>query len=94
MQSQFGLSNLWQLGDTVTRAVVILLVVMSLASWTVILIKTIDVLRMRRLAARSETFWHSTDFAEGLGNLGTTRENPFRTLAEEGRDAVTPQVRG
>ena len=88
MESQIGLSNLWQQGDVVTRAVVILLVVMSLASWTVILTKSIGVLRMKRLAVRSEAFWHSTDFAEGLGNLGTARENPFRTLAEEGRDAT------
>jgi biopolymer transport protein ExbB len=88
MESQFGLANLWALGDAVTRAVVILLLVMSLASWTVIVVKTIDVLRMKRLAARSESFWHSADFAEGLGNLGAVRENPFRMLAEEGRDAT------
>ncbi len=45
-------------------------------------------LRIKRLAARSESFWHSADFAEGLSNLGSARENPFRVLAEEGRDAT------
>lgn len=88
MESQFGLTNLWALGDAVTRAVVILLLVMSLASWTVILIKTTAVLRLKRLAAQSESFWLGANFAEGLGKLGTARENPFRILAEEGRDAT------
>jgi biopolymer transport protein ExbB len=88
MESQFGLTNLWTLGDAVTRAVVVLLLGMSLASWTVMVVKTIAVLRMKRLAARSESFWHSADFTEGLGNLGSARENPFRMLAEEGRVAT------
>ena len=88
MDSQFGLASLWEMGDGITRAVVILLLVMSVSSWTVILVKAIDLLRIKRLAARSESFWHSADFAEGLSNLGSARENPFRVLAEEGRDAT------
>jgi len=88
MESQFGLANLWQLGDAITRSVVVLLLLMSVASWMVILVKAFTVLRMKRLATRSEAFWHSADFAEGLGNLGTARDNPFRILAEEGRDAT------
>ena len=88
MESQFGLASLWEMGDGITRAVVILLLVMSVSSWTVILVKAIDLLRMKRLATRSESFWHSADFAEGLSNLGSARENPFRVLAEEGRDAT------
>jgi len=88
MESQFGLASLWEMGDGITRAVVILLLVMSVSSWTVILVKAIDLLRIKRLAARSESFWHSADFAEGLSNLGSARENPFRVLAEEGRDAT------
>jgi len=88
MESQFGLASLWEMGDGITRAVVILLLVMSVSSWTVILVKAIDLLRIKRLAARSESFWHSADIAEGLSNLGSARENPFRVLAEEGRDAT------
>ena len=88
MDSQFGLVSLWAQGDWVTRSVVILLLVMSLASWTVIAVKSLDILRIKRLSARAESFWHSADFAEGLANLGTARDNPFRILAEEGRDAT------
>ena len=88
MQTTFGLVNLWEQGDAVTRLVVVLLLMMSLASWTVIAVKSIGVLRVKRLASRAESFWHSTDLAQGLVNLGPTRDNPFRSLAEEGRDAT------
>ena len=41
MQTTFGLVNLWEQGDAVTRLVVVLLLMMSLASWTVIAVKGI-----------------------------------------------------
>ncbi len=88
MDSNYGLLNLWQQGDIVIRGVVVLLLVMSLASWTVIAAKAIGVLRIKRMAADAERFWHSADLAQGLEQLGPTRENPFRLLAEEGRDAT------
>ena len=42
MESQFGIANVWIQGDFVTRAVAVLLLGMSLASWIVILIKALD----------------------------------------------------
>lgn len=88
MESQFGLLNLWHQGDWVTRGVALLLLGMSLASWTVILLKAMDLVRYKKLARQAEGFWHSVDFAEGLNRLGTEEDNPFRALAEEGREAV------
>jgi len=88
MDSQFGLMHVWSQGDVVTRAVFSVLVLMSLASWIVILIKALDVVRAKRQAARIEGFWHSADIAEGLSKLGPSDGNPFRELALEGREAV------
>ena len=88
MDSNYGLINLWQQGDLITRSVVVLLFTMSLATWTVMIIKGISVLRVKRMASRAEQFWHSTDLAQGLDNLGPTGDNPFRFLAEEGRNAL------
>ncbi len=88
MESQFGLYNVWSQGDWVTRGVALLLLGMSLASWMVILFKAMDILRYKKLARQAETFWHSADFAEGLIRLGPQEDNPFRNLAEEGREAV------
>ena len=88
MESQFGLFNVWAQGDWVTRAVALLLLGMSLASWMVIVIKALDIVRYKKLARQAETFWHSADFAEGLATLGSPDDNPFRDLAEEGREAA------
>lgn len=88
MQSQFGLFNVWAQGDWVTRGVALLLLGMSLASWMVILFKAMDLIRYKKLAHQAEGFWHSADFAEGLNRLGPQEDNPFRNLAEEGREAA------
>ena len=88
MESQLGLVNFWTQGDWVTRGVVLLLLVMSLSSWMVIVVKALDVMKFNQFARGAEPFWHSTDFAEGLTRLGPERSNPFRMLAEEGREAT------
>ncbi len=88
MESQLGLVNFWNQGDWVTRGVVLLLLVMSLSSWMVIVVKALDLMKFNQFARGAEPFWHSTDFAEGLTRLGPDRSNPFRMLAEEGREAT------
>ena len=88
MNSQFGLANVWSQGDIVTKSVALLLLVMSLVSWMVIIIKTLDLMKYKRIAKKSEEFWHSEDFAVGLGKLGSDAANPFRQLALDGREAT------
>lgn len=88
MESQFGLMHLWMQGDLVTKAVAVLLVGMSLASWIVILVKALDIIKYKRQARRSSDFWHSEDFATALEKLGKGDGNPFRALALEGREAT------
>jgi len=88
MESQFGLFNLWHQGDWVTRGVALLLLGMSIASWMVILLKALDLVRYKKLARQAESFWHSADFAEGLSRLAPQEDNPFHRLASEGREAA------
>ena len=88
MNSQFGLANVWSQGDLVTKSVAALLLIMSLASWMVILIKTLDLIKYKRIAKNAEYFWHSEDFQTGLTKLGVDPANPFRQLALEGREAT------
>jgi len=80
--------SVWTQGDFVTKAVAVLLIGMSLASWMVIIIKTLDLLKYKKVASSAEDFWHSADFAAGLAKLGSDPANPFRQLAIEGREAT------
>lgn len=98
MNTQFGLVNLWSQGDIVTRGVAVLLLVMSLATWIVIFVKALDLRKFSAQGRQAESFWHATDFADGLNKLGTDPANPFRALATEGREATAhhhaqPQLR-
>ena len=81
MDSQFGIAHVWAQGDFVTKAVALILIGMSLASWIVIIIKALDILRFKKYA-------RSADFAAGLDKLGQQPDNPFRQLALEGREAT------
>jgi biopolymer transport protein ExbB len=88
MDSQFGIGSVWSQGDLVIKVVAVILIVMSIASWMVIIIKAIDVIKFKRFARNAEDFWHSEDFGTGLAKLGESAANPFRELALEGREAT------
>ena len=88
MNSQLGLVNVWTQGDWVTKTVALILLTMSLASWMVILIKALDVLKYKKLAGHAEGFWHSEDLPTGLAQLGGDASNPFRQLVLAGREAT------
>ncbi len=87
----YGLSTLWSQGDMVIRSVAILLLVMSVLSWYVMLVKGLRLMQLRGMAAAAANrFWHAKGFDEGLEILQPDRDqNPFRALAEEGAEAVT-----
>ncbi len=88
MNSQFGLVNVWTQGDIVTKTVALLLLVMSLASWIVIILKTLDLLRYKKIAQRAQGFWNCEDFTAAVTRLDTGTTNPFRQLAIDGCDAT------
>lgn len=90
MNNPYGFANLWQQGDSITRGVAIVLLIMSILSWYVMLLKAWGLIRLRRQAAvASERFWHSKSLQEGLDVLGPNRNaNPFRALAEDGVNAA------
>ena len=88
MDSQLGLITLWTQGDWVTKSVALFLLLMSLSSWMVILLKALDIFKFKGLGQRTEPFWHSEDFATGLTRLGPLLGNPFVQLAQAGREAT------
>lgn len=88
MESQFGIAHVWAQGDFVTRGVAILLLLMSVASWVVIIVKALGLMKFKKYAKEAKDFWHSEDFGAGLNKLDANPSNPFRYLALEGREAI------
>ncbi|HWV15388.1 MAG TPA: MotA/TolQ/ExbB proton channel family protein [Cellvibrio sp.] len=89
MSSPYGIESLWQQGDTAIKTVAVILLVMSITSWFVIVLRTWGLLRLRKPSRALSDFWHTQSFAEGLHILGNDRnDNPYRHLAEEGQSAL------
>ncbi|MCX7256992.1 MAG: MotA/TolQ/ExbB proton channel family protein [Polaromonas sp.] len=87
MENQFGLAHVWSQGDIVTKSVAVLLLLMSLASWMVILTKALNLRRLAAQASATESFWHSADFADGLARFGADPD----ILHKDGHNGSPPQ---
>ena len=86
---QYGLAHVWAQGDFVTRGIALLLLIMSVLSWTVILVKSFQAWRLKRLSKNAEQdFWHAGDFNDGIKRIGGSVDNPYVVLAMAGKDAV------
>lgn len=81
----YGLHALWEQGDWIIKAVAVILLTMSVASWCVILIRGWGIMRLRPSRRSAIAFWHTQSFEEGIEQLG---QSPFKHLAEEGQAAV------
>lgn len=89
MNNPYGIEALWHQGDLVIKGVALLLLLMSIASWYVIAVRSWGLFKLRKPSRNLADFWHAQSFAEGLHILGNSHQhNPFRHLAEEGQAAL------
>lgn len=88
MDSQGALSGIWLLGDWVTRMVLLVLLAMSVASWLVIVTRVLRLAQVRSWSRKVDAFWRCADYQAGLDALGADPRNPFRALAEQGRQTA------
>lgn len=84
----YGIEHVWTQGDPMTRAVALLLVAMSIASWTVIVIKAIELVGIRRRAARAEACFRGAGGAAGAMHALGGRDRPFVDLVRAGQAAI------
>lgn len=90
MNEQLGIFHMLQSGGIVIAITALVLLVMSIISWTVIIVKGLGVQRAKKQAAALQSFWHSTDFEQGIKALDAEpgQPNPFKLLAVEGQSAM------
>jgi biopolymer transport protein ExbB len=89
MEASNGLLAMWQQGDWLTRLVALTLLGMSVASWVVMVVKALDLSRLRRLGQRLNAFWDSPNYDAGLKMLdGGKGVNPFQSVAVQSRQAL------
>ncbi len=84
----YGLVALWNGGDIIARAVLILLLIMSLASWYVMLTKLWDQRKLKASAKVVEKqFWTAPSIKDGVDRL--KKGDDFRGIAEDGLRAAS-----
>ena len=85
IDNQFSLERYWSQGDPVSHGVAWLLLLMSLASWYLILSKTWSAWRIRRSAGALDAFWDAPGIADAVATLKLAdREGVYGPLAAQG----------
>lgn len=91
MSFDLDLVSFWQQGDSVSHAVFLLLVGMSILSWAIIITKALQLGSMQRWWSSQgcddiiEEFWQAKDLDTGMALLN--RLPPFRRLLEQAQRA-------
>lgn len=71
INSQYGFSNFWTQGDTISHLVVLILLLMSILSWTQIALKAWRVWNRALISKALESFWHESSLEKATKNLST-----------------------
>ena len=83
----YGLAAIWLQGDWVAKGCLMLLAIMSIASWVVIITKTMALRLIRRQTKDAlGVFGDVKHFASRISSLGI--DNPLRFVAESGSSAA------
>ena len=90
LDSPYGVTALWLASDAVTKAVLLLLVLMSVGSWYILLRKAMVLRSMDTYCrAAGDKFWKADHVANGIALLDV--RSPLRFIASSALDAAKPQ---
>ena len=83
VENPYGIGALWAQGDFVAKGVLVLMLIMSGATWYIMIVKLIDQTKLFKQAKEANaTFWASKTVAEGLSKVKTG--TPFWYIADRG----------
>jgi biopolymer transport protein ExbB len=91
LDSPYGVMALWLASDAVTKAVLLLLLLMSLGSWYILLRKAMALRSMDgHYRAAIESFWKADTVERGMALLDA--RSPLRFIASSALEAAKPQL--
>ncbi|WP_292456659.1 MotA/TolQ/ExbB proton channel family protein [Methylibium sp.] len=83
----YGLESLWRTSDGVAKAVLLVLVIMSMGTWYILIVKVIEQAKIGRQAKlATKSFWSAGTVRQGADTL--EQASPFRFIAEAGIEAT------
>ncbi len=86
VENPYGLEALWKEGDFISKGTLIILVIMSMGSWYIMVVKVYEQFGLFRQARKAkDTFWAAASVQDGINGL--KEGSPFRFIAESGVQA-------
>ena len=86
-ENPYGLAAVWGQGDWVAKSTLLLLIIMSLASWYVLISKLLEQEKLRKMAVEAEdAFAKASSLPQAASALEVT--SPYRFIVESSLDAV------
>jgi biopolymer transport protein ExbB len=85
--SSLGFSHFIHEADAVIWLTALILLFMSVATWTVAVLKGLAMRRQIAYAKVVPQFWQCASYADALAKLGTQTDNPFHALSIKGLEA-------
>jgi biopolymer transport protein ExbB len=83
----YGIEALWKTSDAVAKTVLLLLLIMSIGSWYIMIVKVLEQAKMGRQAkAAAKDFWSAGSVLQGAAAL--EQNSPFRFMADAANNAV------
>jgi biopolymer transport protein ExbB len=87
VENPYGIEALWKQGDFIARGTLIILIIMSIGTWYIGIVKYIEQARLMKDAREAQAkFWGGKGVADGVTQL--REDSAFRFMAEEGSIAV------
>ena len=87
VENPYGLDALWRQGDFVSKGTLITLVIMSIGSWYIGILKLLEQAKLMKQARESdEKFWKAKSVKDGIDSLD--EDSAFRFVAEKGAYAA------
>ncbi len=87
----YGLESLWKTSDAVAKIVLLLLLIMSVGSWYILIVKWLEQAKMLRQAkAATQDFWSAGTIEQGAAALEPS--SPYRFMADAASNAVKKHV--
>ena len=87
VENPYGLDALWKQGDFVSKGTLIILLIMSIGSWYIGVLKLLEQGKLMKQAKESdEKFWKATSVKDGITSLN--EDSAFRFVAEKGAYAA------
>ena len=88
VENPYGMEALWQQGDFVSKGTLITLMIMSIGSWYIGIIKLVEQAKLMRNAREADDkFWNASSVKNGIESLH--EDSAFRFIAEKGSQAAT-----